>query len=112
MEKGFISNILEFHYNNFSEEYNIAVTEFFESDNLPDEFYNDSQVKGMFTEWFVFDYKMINGRSVIENYLKENFDNLSKREILVYKDLLDSEYGFFYSKRCKKRERINIGECE
>ena len=108
MQKGFISKILEFHYENFPENYARAIVEFFESDNIPDEFYKDSQVEGMFTEWFVFDYKMINGRSVMENYLKENFDDLSKEEVLVYKDLLDSEYGFFVVKDVKKGKGLTL----
>ncbi len=95
MKKGLFSKILDFYGENFAEVFEEARLEFYGGWEMLEKFYNDKQVAVMFLEWFVFDYKMANGRSPLENYLKEKFDNLSEEEILAGNDLLDNEYGFF-----------------
>jgi hypothetical protein len=108
MEQGLVGRILKFHSEYFRADFANAPVEFFEEDIIPDEFYTDDQVEGLFAEWFIFDYKLTNGRLVLDNYIKENFDDLPEKEIIACKNLLDNEFGFFLVKKVDKGKGLTL----
>lgn len=47
-------------------------------------------------EWLIFDFKLKNGLSLLENYLKNNFNEISIQEAEECKKILDTQkFGFF-----------------
>lgn len=49
-----------------------------------------------FMEWFLYDYKLRNDQSLLENFVASNPLNLSEIEMLIYRDLLlTNEYGWY-----------------
>jgi len=64
----------------------------------------DEVESGLFNEWFVYDFKLSNGRTPLEDFYLTNPDNLNDARLEVYKQLQDNCYGFY------KIKEVRLGE--
>ena len=58
------------------------------------------QSEGLFNEWFLYDFIMSSGQTVLENFIADNPLGLKDAEMEIYRKLLNNKYGLF--------ETINI----
>jgi len=99
MKEGTVGAILDFSMRDdfveesahqaFHEFFGIAVNDCPEPDELPD------RDIAYFSEWLVFDFRLPNGKTLLEYYIERNPDNLSGVELKTYRDLLTNEYGLW-----------------
>ncbi len=97
MEKGTVSKVLEYYFGNekFIDEINRAKGEFFDFEDGSAISNIDDSVIPYFNEWIAFDFKLKNGKSLIEDFYDKNPYNLSIDKLQVYKELTKNEYGLF-----------------
>ncbi|MDP2736835.1 MAG: hypothetical protein Q8O59_03625 [bacterium] len=55
----------------------------------------DEAAEPYFNEWLIFDFKLANGKTLLENFYERNPYNLSPIDRQTYKDLMANEYGAF-----------------
>lgn len=68
---------------------------------------------GLMNEWFVFDYKHTNGKTTLENYLLENKQRLTSKEIELLDSLLNtSRYGMFEVKKVDVGKGVDLYELQ
>lgn len=109
MERGTIRKIFRYYFSNpeFGEEIKGAMEEFFNV-KLP----SDSKLKTKeedeqkFNEWFIFDFHLSNGKTVLEDFYGRNPYDLSLTKLQVYKDLQNNLYGPFEILRVKRGEGL------
>ena len=112
MEKGTIQKMLDYYFTKpqFREEILRAMREFF---NRPDlapggKLELKEEDEGGFNEWFIFDFKLSNGRSPLEDFYENNPCNLKMDKLQAYKDLRDSHYGFYRVLNVKKGKGLTL----
>ncbi len=116
MKKGIIGNILEYNQANHPSECMAAIDIFFEGKQGNGfELLDNEEVNGLFNEWLVFDFVLPNGKSLLENYLKNNFDNISSEDVKICTDLLHNDYGIYkiekiWKDRGLRVKKINSGK--
>lgn len=113
MEKGTISKIIDYYFGKakFKEEILRALREFFNRPNLgPRERLEpwDEDDGEMFNEWFIFDFKLSNGKTPLENFYEKNPYNLNRTLLQVYKDLQDNHFGFYKVKEIRLGEGLTL----
>jgi len=91
----------------FQKDIKRALSEFF--DLAPQSKIDESKIDlaeetGLFNEWFVYDFKLSNGRTPLGDFYLTNPDNLDATRLQVYKDLQDNCYGFY------KVKEVRLGE--
>lgn len=69
--------------------FNVSNREYLEKINIQDD------EMPYFRNWFLFDYRLSDGMSILEDYLERNKKNISSEERCVYKSLAQNIYGFF-----------------
>ena len=98
MQKDAISQVLEFAAEHpvLGKAMRDAADEFFA---IPEDFEGDPDfaVEDMatFSEWFTFDYRFPDGRTLLAHYLDLNLGNLSKEDTRIYESLETNEYGLW-----------------
>ena len=99
MEKGIIHRLLDYYFGNseFKKEIIRALRQFF---NKPDILSYDSldiedRDEMIFNEWLVFDFRLRDGKTLLEDFCQRNPCNLSDTELQAYYDLQENEYGLF-----------------
>lgn len=112
MEKGTIPKLLNYYFENpeFREDILRAFRSFF---NRPQLFFGDKLEKDekneeMFNEWFVFDFKLSNNRTPLEDFYETNPYNLNMVQLQIYKDLQDNHFGFYEVKDVKLGEGLTL----
>lgn len=112
MEKGLISKILDYYFDNsnFKDEIFRAMKCFFNRPSLSagDKLELDEEDEEKFNEWLVFDFCLKNGKNLIENFCQRNFLNLSDSQIQSYEELQKNEYGIFEILKIKIRESLKV----
>lgn len=95
MKNGTIENIFSYYLGNkkFRTEIEKAEKEFFGLNNEVVFISAEEQAKGFFMEWLVFDFKLANGRNLLEDYYYLNPDKRPLYKMQVYKDLQNNIYG-------------------
>ncbi len=108
MEKGTIPKIFDYYFGKaqFKEEVIRALREFFNKSDFKvgDELKITEEDQAMFNEWFVFDFKLSNGKTPLEDFYEKNLYNLNMLRLQVYKDLQDNQFGLY------KVRDIRLGE--
>ncbi len=99
LPKGSIAKIYEYFFNSpeFKEETIRALREFF---NRPDldrggSLEMNDKSEGFFNEWFLYDFKMVNGDTPIEYFTRSNPFELKDLELEFYRNLLNNKFGIF-----------------
>jgi len=64
----------------------------------------DTIAEGAFNEWVVFDFKMKNGKTFVQDFYETNPLELPAYRLEVYKNLNDSKFGAF------EVERVDLGQ--
>lgn len=105
MTKGNISKALEYYFDPehkwmFGEELNRAIGEFFESKGAS----LDPESVGHFSEWFLFDYKMQNGKTPLVYFCDSNPFRLPMDALSQYKDMQENVFDVFEVKAVKMNE--------
>lgn len=100
MRTGFLFEIVDYYSNNPKNkvDFDRAILEFFEC--LPEEvseqlYLENDGIHMLFNEWFIFDFKMSNGKKVIVDFCERNPLNNSFFDLELYKNLQNNECGFF-----------------
>ncbi len=93
MKHNTIKKVLDYFTEyNYGREVKRALRVFF--DRYPAE-EEDPYEEGAFSEWFLYDFKMKNGRTPMRNFCTKNPLGLSKKEMKVYERLDESIYGIW-----------------
>lgn len=97
MKPGAIKKIFNYYYNNprYQGEIEKAVRDFFNIGEKAAIFAVDGQAEPYFNEWLIFDFKLANGKTLLEDFYERNPYNLSLIDRQAYKDLMSNEYGAF-----------------
>lgn len=97
MTKNLISKMIDYFYGHakFSDEIGRAMKEFMDipADGVLLTF--PKELAPHFTEWFVYDFKLTDGRTPLAYFYEVNPYKLSPWQRQEYKDLQDNEYGMY-----------------
>jgi hypothetical protein len=108
MVNGTISKILDYYYkkDKYKEELTNALRQFFDKPDLASggELDYKENDMGFFNEWFMFDFRLKNGRTLLQDFCDKNPYNFSILRLQQCKDILDNDYGFF------EVSRVDVGE--
>ncbi|MFZ3054868.1 MAG: hypothetical protein WA091_02715 [Minisyncoccales bacterium] len=113
MEEGLLGKIFTYFASRpeLAEESMTALRIFFNrpnlklGDTLEDKDKNDEP---KFNEWFIFDFKMKNGKTPLEYFCDKNPYNLPIFRLQMYIDFLDNEYGFFDVLKVERGEGLEL----
>jgi hypothetical protein len=112
MEKGTIPKIFDYYFGKaqFKEEILRALREFF---NKPDlkaggKLETREEDEALFNEWFIFDFKLGNGKTPLEDFYEKNPYNLNMVRLQTYKDLQDNHFGFYKVKDIRLGEGLTL----
>lgn len=113
MEQGTIEKMFDYYFKRpqFKEEVFRALKEFFNrpdlapGGNLELEDERDSE---MFNEWFIFDFKLSNGKTPLEDFYETNLYNLKPVRLQVYKDLQDNHFGLYEVRDIRLGEGLSL----
>lgn len=112
MPKHTIKNLLDFYFGNddFKEEIIGALKDFFEQSDLGKESVLEVEEGGdeLFNEWFVHDYRLKNGKTLLEDYYSRNPAELSRQQMKIYKDLQSSIFSLFQIILVKQGKGLKI----
>lgn len=109
MEKGTVKKLISYFFETHKEDALPAMREFFEDKKLgpgANLTIHDDREEGLFMEWIVFDYRLQNGRKLIEDYLFIN--DLSRIDRLSYENLQMNKYGMYEILEVKKDEYLKL----
>ncbi len=105
MRAGTISDIIAYFFQNPASDGDIdrALREFFKIKSVhelpvvaPDFADGSSPAHRYFHEWFIYDFKLVSGRTPLREWYEGNPAGMSPADMTVYADLLrENEYGFF-----------------
>jgi len=100
MKKGSIANVLN-HYSkdpSFKPELRRAIIEFYD---LDESFQLGDAIKTLpgdeqrFGEWLLFEFKLEDGETSLEDFIKNNPLQYSPSKLRFYKEIQENEYGIF-----------------
>ena len=95
MQPGTIEKIISYYLENkkFQEEIERAKKEFFDSPKDGIVISVNEKYEPYFMEWLIFDFRLKNGKSLVEDYYDRNPRKRPLYEMQVYRDLQDNAYG-------------------
>jgi hypothetical protein len=95
MQQGTIEKIISYYLESekFQNEIERAKKEFFNSSKDGIIISIDEKYEPYFMEWLIFDFRLQNGKSLVEDYYHRNPRKRPLYEMQVYRDLLDNVYG-------------------
>lgn len=112
MERGTIEKILDYYFSReqFEKEIIRAEREFFNKVDfdIEDSFKRRDEDTAMFNEWFIFDFKLSNGKTPLEDFYERNPYNLNLVRLQIYKDLQENYFGFYEVKEVKLGEGLTL----
>ncbi len=101
MEPGTIKKLLRYYFTNpkFEREISRALNEFF-GDDAPivgdgEIQFRSEEENSLFNEWFVYDFKLSNGKTPLEDFYYRNPYHLKIDRLQIYKDLQENVYSYF-----------------
>ena len=100
LPKGSIQKIIEYYTtrHEFDEDMERAILEFFELEDMEalGTLLMDEISMGLFNEWLVYDFKMPDGKTLIEDFAQKNPENLSQQTLSFYRNLINTNhYAYF-----------------
>ncbi|OQX00658.1 hypothetical protein BWK69_01005 [Candidatus Parcubacteria bacterium A4] len=99
MEKGTIQKIFDYYSGatRFDGEVLQALKDFFNKPNLKSDDRSEVEEndKTLFNEWFIFDFRLSNGRTPLENFYYVNPYNFNPARLQIYKDLQENCFGLY-----------------
>ena len=100
MKTGAIADVVEYYSNNpnYKIGFNKAICDFFDysvEGVLECKYLDDWNIKILFNEWFLFDFKISDNKTPLEIFYENNPLNYSFSDIELYKNLQNNECGFF-----------------
>lgn len=112
MKKGIIPRVIAAYKNDsYRWEIHRAMMDFFDGadkseiaqmmDDQPD-------VEGWFNEWLIYDFRLENGRTILEDFIERNPLELPDEELDVYRSLLQSEPGLYEVLDVKKKKGLRL----
>ena len=116
MKQKIISNLLDYYYSGqiFAGEISRALEEFF-GDQAKEAGFSeieDDQVMGMFSEWLVYDFKMKNGRTLLEDFCHNNPLGLAEDKLMDYRELLENKYGMYEILQVSWHEGLTVRDLQ
>ncbi len=112
MEKGAISKILDYYFDKpkFEKDIFRALRIFFNQPKLKevDELEILEQDKGMLNEWLVFDFKLSNGKTLLEDFYERNPYKLNIVRLQGYKGLQENYFGIYKVKEVQLGEGLTL----
>ncbi len=112
MRKKTIFNLLDHYISNpaFEKEWGRALEQFFgcpaeEVESLDIEL---EEAFPLFKEWLIYDFRMKNGSTPLEDFCKRNPLNLPENRLKDYEDILENEYGLYEILQVKWHEGMRI----
>ncbi len=99
MKQRIIQRLLEYYLETpaFRGEMLRALSQFFNRPKLSagDRLEIEDKDEGIFNEWLVFDFRLKNKKTLMEDFCQRNPCKLSDTELQAYYDLQENEYGLF-----------------
>lgn len=100
LPKGSIAKIYEYYYSTprYRDEMLRATREFFDRPDLDrgGTLEMNEKSESLFNEWFLYDFKLSNGKITLADFIAENPLRLTPVEMIIYKDLLKTNtYGLY-----------------
>jgi|SRR3989344_1709160 len=113
LPKGSISRVYEYYFTNprFRGEIMRALREFFDRPNLDSGGHLETSEKseGFFNEWFLYDFELSYGGSILADFIMNNPLGISEAEMILYHDLLKTNiYGMFEVKKIDINKSLTI----
>jgi len=109
---GSVARLLDHFFASYSEEFLNAFEQFFEDKSRigPNKeiVIRNEMEEDLLMEWLVFDYRLMNGRKIIEDFIAKNPLKLNKKELEKYETMQFNKYGFFEVKTFVKDEWIQL----
>lgn len=100
MKQGIIARLLDYYYSEpiFKGEIIRATEEFF-GFKAPGEAFSEGVetdvINGLFNEWLVYDFKMKNGKTLLEDFCEFNPLDLPEIEFRDYREILENKFAMF-----------------
>lgn len=113
---GTISKIHKLYYSDprYKNEIMRAMGEFFENPDIVNnraiEITKESE--GLFNEWFLYDFVMKNNKTPLENFICKNPLELSKKQLIVYTDLLHNRYGIYEVLKIERGKSMTVKDLQ
>ena len=99
MKQGIIHRLLDYYLGTpeYKEEMLRALRQFFNRPKLStgDRLEMKDRDEGIFNEWLVFDFRLNDKKTLLEDFCQRNPCKLSDIELQAYYDLQENEYGLF-----------------
>jgi len=117
LPKGSIGKILQYYSSSqrFEPEIERALIDFFNL-NGPEEIENigwNETAEGLFNEWFVYDFRLNSGLTVLQDYCERNPYKLKEYELTLYRDLLaTNHFGLFEVKEVWLNQGLKLYDFE
>lgn len=110
LKKGTIKNVVTYYLDRDNDILLDALRQFFDRPKLGrgSKLEITHEEEGLFNEWLFFEYKLKTGKTILEDYYESNPQNLSKKDLSVYKDLQDNHYGMYRVERVIIAQGISL----
>jgi len=99
LPRGSIAKLYEYYFTapQFKGEVICALRGFFNRPDLNKGSFlkTNEKSEGFFNEWFLYDFILNNGQTVLENFITTNPFKLKDKEMELYQKLLNNKYGIF-----------------
>ncbi|MEA3432635.1 MAG: hypothetical protein U9R01_08240 [candidate division WOR-3 bacterium] len=99
MKQGIIHRLLDYYLGTpeYKEEMLRALSQFFNRPKLStgDRLEIEDKDEGIFNEWLMFNFRLKNKKTLLEDFCQRNPCKLSATELQAYYDLQENEYGLF-----------------
>ena len=112
MKKSIIPRIITAYQDDaYRWEIHRAMMDFFDETNkdaIAQQLKENPDVEGWFNEWLIYDFRLENGKTILEDFVERNPLQLSDAELDAYRDLLSSESGFFEILEVKRKKSLRL----
>ncbi len=110
MQKGLIVKLLDYYLGQpkFKHEMERAMHEFFDVPGGQQLATVDEVAAPYFNEWLVYDFRLTNGKSLIDDFYERNPYNKPLYEMQEYHDLRDNIYGLLEAQKVYRGEGMDV----
>ena len=117
LPKGSITKVYEHYFTSptYESEVMRALREFFNRPDLDkgDRLdVGDEKSEGFFKEWFLYDFKTKDGRTILEDFVARNPLRLTASEMSLYRNLLDNKFGIFEIVNIKRDQGLTLRDLQ